>query len=352
MARCKAGPYFFMRKIAFILFVSVLLSSCVKDKPNSSVQPQVQLTNSKKVYIINEGPFQTGNGSVSLYDPENGDVIENFYQTQNHADVGNVAQSLNYFNGSYYIVINNSNKIIVCNDQFKKTAQISGLTSPRFILPVTNQKAYVSDLYANAVSVIDLNLNTKISSIPFNGETECMVLIYNKAFVTDPYTNYVYIINTITDAKTDSILVGKGAASIVIDKNDKVWVLGSGESPNTAGKLTRINAITGTVEVSMTFSTADLPGNLCLNKTKDTLYFLNNGIFRMSISDNALPATAFVAKGSRNFYGLGVNPNDYTIYAADALDYVQKSNIYIFNSNGSQKTVFKAGLISNGFYFE
>ena len=125
-----------MKKIGSILFLFLAFSSCVKDKPNSPVQPQVQLTNSKKVYIINEGPFQGvgNNGTISLYDPGNGEVIENFYEVQNQAQIGNVAQSLNYINGNYYIVVNNANKIIVCDNQFKKTGQINGLTSPRYIV--------------------------------------------------------------------------------------------------------------------------------------------------------------------------------------------------------------------------
>lgn len=342
-----------MKKFTPVYFVLLLLTACIKDKPNSPVQPQVQLSSAKKVYVINEGPFQTGNGSVSLYDPANGSVVENFYKTQNdNAEIGNIAQSLNYINGRYYIVVNNSNKILVCDEQFKKTGQISGLTSPRYILPITNQKAYVSDLYANAISVIDLNSNVKLSDIHCFGKTEHMVLIYNKVFVTNSDANYTYVINAITDVITDSIFVGKGAASIVIDKNDKIWVLGSGDAPNAVGRLTKINAITNQVESFISFGSNDLPGNLCLNKTKDTLYFLNDAIFRVSISDNTLPLNAFIEKGSRNFYGLGVNPNDYSIYAADALDYIQKSNIYIFNASGSQKSVFKAGIISNGFYFE
>lgn len=341
-----------MQKYLSILFLLTLFSGCVKDKPAGPVQQQVQLTPAKKVYVINEGRFQTGNGTISLYDTESGDVIENFYETQNNAQMGNIAQSLNYINGSYYIVVNNANKIIICDRQFKKTGQISGLTSPRYIMPITNQKAYVTDLYANAISIVDLNTNLKTSEIYCYGKTEKMVQIYNKVFVTNTDRGYVYIVNTLSDAITDSVFVGKNAGSIVLDRNDKIWVLGSGDSPSSNGRLTRINAVTNQVEAFINFSANELPNNLCLNKTKDTLYYLNEGIFRMKISDNTLPSSAFISRGSKNFYGIGINPNDYTIYAADAVDYTQRSNIYIFDINGTQKTFFKAGIISNGFYFE
>ena len=342
-----------MQKVSFIFLLCLIFSSCVKDKPNNPIQPQVQLTNAKKVYVINEGPFQGGgNGTISLFDTGNNEVVENFYEVQNQSQIGNIAQSLNYINGNYYIVVNNANKIIVCDNQFKKKAQINGLTSPRYILAVTNQKAYVSDLYANAVSIVDLNSNTKTGSIPCSGKTEKMVLLYNKVFITNTDRGYVYSVNTLTDLITDSIFVGEGAGTIVIDKNDRVWVLGSGKTSASAGRLTKINPLNNQVESFMTFKATDSPGNMCLNKTKDTLFFLNSAVYRMGISETTLPLVPFIERGTKNFYGLGVNPNDYTIYASDALDYSQRSQIYIYNADGSAKYDFKAGIISNGFYFE
>jgi hypothetical protein len=330
----------------------MVFSACVKDKPNNPIQPQIQLSTSKKVYVINEGPFQTGNGSVSLYDVASGVVIENYYKSQNNEDLGNVAQSVSYFNNNFYIVVNNAHKIIVCDNQFKKTGQILELVSPRYILPVTNQKAYVSDLYANAISVIDLNQQKKIASIPCAGKTEKMVLMYNKVFVSNSDKKYVYVINTINDVIIDSVFVGLNASSLVIDKQDKIWVLSSGETANSKGRLSKLNSTTHEVETFWEFPASDSPYNICINKTKDTLYYLNNGVFRMSVTSVNLPSFPLIDKGNKNFYGLGLNQNDYTIYVADALDYVQKSNIYIYDANGNQKTSFKAGIISNGFYFE
>ena len=72
----------------------------------------------------------------------------------------------------------------------------------------------------------------------------------------------------------------------------------------------------------------------------------------MAIGDQGFPGGAFIEKGSKNFYGMGVDPNTGKIYASDALDYVQRSNIYVYDNNGTQVTVFKAGINANGFYFE
>ncbi len=342
-----------MRYLFKIILVSFLLSSCVKDKPQNPNSPAVQLTNAKKVYVINEGNFGSANSSITLYDTGNSSVIEDFYKTQNNLILGEVTQSINYFNSNYYIVVNNSNKIVVCNSQFKKTGQITGLTSPRYILPITNQKAYVSDLYANSISIIDLNYNLKIGSIPCIGKTEQMCVIYNKVFVTNTDKNYIFVINTLNDVIIDSIYVGLNASSLVVDKNAKLWVLSAGNKSNSVlGKLSKINPISNQIEFSINFNLNDAPNHLCFNKTKDTLYYLNNNIFKMNINDVSLPSNPIILKGNKNFYGLGINPNDYTIYACDAQDYISKSTIYIYDVNGNQKSFFKAGLISNGFYFE
>jgi YVTN family beta-propeller protein len=337
----------------FLIITCSLLLSCVKDKPPVNQPVNVQLSNSGKVYIVNEGKFNSGDAAVSLYDPGTGQVVENYFQSQNNTTLGDVAQSMNYFNLNYYIVVNNSNKVVICDAQMKKKATISGLSSPRYILPVSNSKAYVSDLFSNFISVVSLNTNSLTGTIACAGWTEKMVMLYNKVYVTNMYRNYVYVINAANDTKIDSIFVGPNAGSIVVDKNDNIWVLSEGDqSKNINGSLSRYNTTSSQVDKVMIFSNGDSPFNLCLNKTKDTLYYLNNGVYRISINDNFLPGSAFIAKNGRNFYGLGINPNDYNIYVSDAIDYVSKSGIYIYSPSGAEKSNFKAGINANSFYFE
>ncbi len=346
-----------MKLINYILPIATfLLSSCVKDKPNDILHPEVSIGSGPKVYVTSEGNFGLNNASVSLYEPASGNVVSDIYKSQNNnALLGDICQSMNKINNKYYIVVNNSGKIKVVNPyDFKLITTITALQSPRFILPVSFYKAYVSDLYANAISIVDLNSNTKTGSIPCNGWTEQMVMIYNKAFVTNNYTDYTYVINTITDQITDSIYVGKFGGSIVTDKNSKIWVLSGGDNPNSVvGKLSRIDPVSLTIEASLTFGSTDSPGNLCINAAKDTLYFLNKSVYRMAISSTSLPGSAFITSSAANtFYGLSVSDKDYNVYVSDAIDYNQKSSIMVYSSNGSLKTSFKAGINASGFYFE
>lgn len=342
-------------KLYYILFILILLSSCIKDKPQEPVKTAVSINGDTKVLITNEGNFGWGIGTISLYDPTSGAVVDKYDQQQNTNSVlGNVCQSMTKYNNNYYIVMNNSNKIVVVNtSDFVKNATINGFNSPRYMLPITYSKAYVSDLYANSVQIINLNTNTISGSIPCMAGTEEMVLIYNKAFITNTNSNYCYIVNTTNDALADSINIGKGGSSSVIDKNSKVWILTRGNSATSqTGKLIRINPLTLQIEQSLNFNPGESPNRLCINKTRDTLYYLNNGVHQHLISSNVLPTSPLINQGTKAYYGVGINPKDYTIYVSDANDYTQKSIIEIYKPNGSFITNFKGGIISNGFMFE
>jgi len=219
-------------------------------------------------------------------------------------------------------------------------------------LAVTQKKAYVSDFHANGIHIVDLNTNTKVSSISCKGWTEKMVMIYNKVFVTNMFSNYLYVINTITDHIEDSVLVGPNAGSILIDKEDNIWVLSSGkEEDNIKASITKINSKTNVIDKSYILNSYFV-GNLCANGSGDTLYFLNKGVCRFELSQDPTLVAPFVVAASHNFYGLGIDPHNGKVYVSDALDYTQRSAIYVYGSNGALHTTYKTGINSNSFYFE
>ena len=340
-----------------ILLVSCLLfiASCVKDKPQDAINTAISINSANSVLIVNEGNYGWGNASISLYNPSSNAIVTDYYKQQNSGStIGDVCQSITKFNNNYYIVMNNSNKILVVNaSDFKKTATISGFNSPRYMLPITFNKAYVSDIYQNSIQIIDLNSNSIVGSISCMAGTEEMALIYNMAFVTNPKSNYCYVINTVTNSITDSLFIGKNASGISIDKNSKIWILSKGDVPSSqALKLICINPITVSIEKSISFAGGQTPWRLCINKTKDTLFYLNNGVYNFPISQSSLSSSPIISQGSKLYYGLGYNPNDNTIYVSDAIDYVQKSKIEIYTPDGTFIKSVNAGIISNSFIFD
>src|SRR5258706_8931527 len=112
------------------LFFLLAFCACVKDKPVVQSPSRVEI-GSRKVYVVNEGTFHGSNATVSLYDPSGKQVVESYFTSVNNLPLGDIAQSMNTINGNYYIVVNNSGKVVVCDENFRKTGEVTGLTSPR-----------------------------------------------------------------------------------------------------------------------------------------------------------------------------------------------------------------------------
>ena len=344
----------------FILAIStlLLLFSCKKDKLGpqciSCEDNLVQNTANTDVLIINEGNFGWGNSSLTLYNKANNQLTQNVYwQQNNNTALGDVAQSMTQFNGLGYIIVNNSSKIeVVRMDNFSSVATISGFNSPRYFLPINNNKAYVTDLYSNSIQIVNLINNSISGNIAVNGWTEELLQYNDSVYVCDMTNDQLLIINPLNDALIGSVSVGESPNSLVIDKNNKIWILCSGGISSTNPKLIRFNPANRTIEQTYVFpNISQSPNNLKINAASDVLYFLNDGVFQYGISDTTLPSTAIIPSNGNIFYGLGIDPTNNDIYVADAIDYVQNGVVFRYSSSGNLIHQFNAGIIPNGFLF-
>lgn len=342
-------------RTSLVLLCSVsIFAACRKDKPEEPEAAPVQMGQEGGVFITNEGNFQWGNATVSYFDRASGNVSEDLYGPANGSALGDVCQSMTLFNGKGYVVLNNSGKVVVVDpNTFVQHGEITGFTSPRYLLPVSNAKAYVTDISSDAIAVVDLVGRTITGSIPCAGATEEMVLAFGKVFVTNTDRTQLYVIDSATDAITDSVEVGLGANSIVQDANGKLWVLCSGYiGLGNNAVLRRVDPVALQVEASFTFPNSnDSPWRLRINGSNNVLYYLDDDVYRMTITDGVLPTAPFIAADGRNFYGLGVDPENNVIHAADAVDYVQHGVVYRYAADGTAINAFHVGIIPGGFCF-
>ncbi|CAN5210232.1 hypothetical protein BH09BAC1_BH09BAC1_20660 [soil metagenome] len=346
----------FLSLILFMLaWMGILsFSACTPDDTAEEIY-DLPIGNSA-VMIINEGNYTFGNASISYYNPLNGNLYEDIFLSQNSRPLGDVAHSMISVNGyGYgYISVNNSNKIEVVNlVDFTSVATITGLTSPRYILPLGDGRAYVSDLYAEKLTIINLNTNTAVGVVNLPGWTEQMVLANGLVFVANYDSQRVEIINPLTDSKINHIDVDGHPLEMVKDFQGQIWVLGQKEGSEGAA-LTRIDPNLPRKELTLSFPPNEAPTDMIADPAGDFLYFINSdGIYKMATSANALPAQPMIPKGGRNYYAIGLTPDNGYLYAADALDFNQRSDVYLFNlTTGVQNaTVLKTGIISGSFYF-
>ena len=140
------------KNILIILF-AINFNSCAKLNPDE-ISSNVTISGNGLVIIGNEGNFGSGNSSLSIYNKNSGEISNNIYQDLNQSLLGDVLHSINHINHELFLVINNSGKIIVINDEnFQYMYQIENLTSPRKIIKVNETSDAVQSITQLHISV-------------------------------------------------------------------------------------------------------------------------------------------------------------------------------------------------------
>jgi hypothetical protein len=353
--------------MGFIILVIQLFSSC-SESPVDTVY--YNFSGDHGVYIVNEGNFMYGNSSLSFYNPDTKRVYNQVFQARNGVPLGDVAQSMSIWKNLGFIVVNNSGKIYVVDSQTAEfKGSILGLSSPRYVHLVNSEKAYITDLYARKITIFNPttfqvtgslrvgNSNTEFSQ----HSTEQMISYKNLVFTNCwSYDNKILVINSYTDQLVDSIEVFKQPNSMVIDRDNKLWVLSDGGfegSPfgyEQAG-LMKIDAETNEIERTFRFEKNDRPLNLSINPTKDTLYFLNSHVWKMAVTEKRLPEKPFITSKYTSLYGgffsLAIDPANLDIYVGDAIDHRQNGMVYRYDVSGKLIDSFKVGISPGDFAF-
>jgi YVTN family beta-propeller protein len=329
-----------MKKLFLLTSLIILAVSCTK---NSGIQIGSFLTGSG-VFILNEGNFIGGTGSLSFYSYDSAKIYNDLFLDVNGWPLGSIPNSMKLNDDNAYILVNNSGKIEVVNkNTLESVSTINGLISPRNISIINNTKAYITNLYSDSVAIISLTDNSISGYINIRRYSEAIVINGNKAFVSNMTGpdfvggNEVMVINTVTDEVVDSIIVGVEPESMVIDKNKMVWVLcNGGYARNNYAELIGINTVTNIIERRFVFPTKlASPNCLQIDGAGETLYYLESGVRRMNIDDSELPSATLITESGHYFYKIGINPVNSDIFVTDAIDYEQPGYILLYNREGN-----------------
>ncbi len=314
------------------------------------------------LFICNEGNFQYGNATLSYYNPET-KVVENevFYRA-NAMKLGDVAQSMIIRDSIGWVVVNNSHVVFAIDiNTFKEVGRITNFTSPRYMHFISDEKAYVSQIWDNRIFIVNPKRYeiTGYIDIPDmtmeSGSTEQMVQYGKYVYVNCwSYQNRILKIDTETDEVVDELVVGIQPTSLVMDCNSKLWTVTDGGyegSPygHEAPSLYRIDAETFTIEKQFQFKFGDAPSEVQLNGTKDKLYWINDDIWEMDVTADRVPVRPFLQYNGTIYYGLTVCPRTGDVYVADAIDYVQQGMIYRYSKDGNLLDEFYVGIIPGAF---
>ncbi len=356
-----------MNKINSVLSVLLLLScslfiiSC-EDEDSGPTPPPPVLSG---IFIVNEGAFTQGNGSVSFISYDSNYYNNDIYLSANNLPLGDVVQSMSIYNRIGYICVNNSQKVEVVNMvDFKRITTIS-IGSPRYFLGYSN-RGYISDWSDNTVKIIDLNSNSIFRTLPCGNGPEQMLGYSQSMFVCNgggfSIDSTVTVIDVPNLKVKDTIYTGINPNSLILDANNKLWVLCAGTTgpdylPGTAddigGKLLKIDPVSYAILQEFDFAQGTHPVKLVTDINKQTLYWLNSNsgytgsVMKMNISDTQLPAGVFI---NRDFYGLGIRPDNNDIYCG-VPSFSLSSYIHRYTSTGTLIDSIAVGIAPNGFVF-
>ncbi|HPT01192.1 MAG TPA: hypothetical protein PLJ84_01225 [Bacteroidales bacterium] len=344
------------------LSIVLFISACHKDDPENL---KGQFSNG--IFIVNEGIFQTGVGTISFIDRSTNMISQDIFAQVNGRPLGSVAQSMTISNGKAYIVVNNASVVeVVDAATFESEGIIGGLVSPRYFMAVSNSKGYVTDWAGNVdgdVAVVDLASNTVTKTIPVKSGPEQMLIANSLVFVLNSggwsTDSTVSVIDPASDEVLSTIQVNHRPTGIVKDKYGKVWVMCSGmgfngypQAGDSKGHLIRIDPVTLQVDFDYVFkSSSEHPEKLVINKNGDRLFFLFKGAINSFDVDNTTEDPVILAMKD-NLYALGYDASSDYIYASDPLDYQQNGWVFRFKSaDGALIDSIRAGIIPGNFCF-
>jgi hypothetical protein len=318
------------------------------------------------VIIVNEGGFGASNGSLTFYDQNTATAQQNIFQSPGLNFAGDVVQSFRIFGDKGYLVVNDDNRIEVL-DRFSyqsvATISHSDIVKPRDIA-VVKDKAYISvwgpydgnfSLIDSYVLVYDLKQNSVVKKIDTDEGVENLVVNQQRIFASN--FNYgasstVAVIDPSSDNLIDQIEVGPGPGGMVIDSNNKLWVIVTGTYQGNDGKLVRINSQSLAIEQEIDLNlNPDVDLSITPDK-KNIIYASGKEVYKIGIDATAAPSVAlFTANEAVTPYAFEVDPDNGDIYLGDALNFATQGVVYIYSENGALKTSFAAGINPTQFVF-
>ncbi|MBQ6989114.1 MAG: YncE family protein [Alistipes sp.] len=345
-----------------LAIVVLLLSSSVGCMKWEYEDGESFATSGAGLFVINEGNFQYGNASLSYYNPATRTVENEVFYRANAMKLGDVAQSMTLYGDTGWIVVNNSHVIFAIDPAtFKEKGRIENLTSPRYIHFLSDEKAYVTQLWDNRIFIVNPKRYEITGYIECpamtmeSGSTEQMVQWGKYVFVNCwSYQNRILKIDTTTDKVVAELEVGIQPTSLVVDCYGKLWSITDGgyeDSPYgfEAPSLYRIDAETFTIEKQFRFAKGDAPSEVQLNGRGDKLYWINNDVWAMDVTADRIPVKPFIPYSDTLYYGLTIDPRSGEVYVADAIDYVQAGKIYRYSEQGERLDEFYAGITPGAF---
>jgi len=343
-----------MKKLLWIslLVMGIVMAGCSSD--NDDPTPPGEIV---EMIVVCEGQFGVGTSALSAIYAD-GTSKTDIFRDVNNMPLGDVAQSLTYLDGKYFVVINNSQQIkVVEPGTFKLlgTIDYKQTASPRYMVKLNDNEALVSDLYQQltVVNYKDYTVSTHydlsgLLSANDSQYVEVIIRVGNKIFCTiEGYGEnelneiWVYDVNDFQPLNPRRIKIDGLYASdkLVVDKNGNLWTMGVDENKNPM--LYCIDTATETINTNLSYSIpiedpASAKANgiigfswktyISVDAAKSKLYFVAQSdtniasVFTFDVSTRTVARYCNLLEDINSVYGMGISPAG-EVYICDCMNY-------------------------------
>ena len=146
-----------LRFVNFACLLVLAFAGCADDIIDPDKDKKDLPKGGERVAVLCEGNFMWANARLDLIQTDTGmsQLLSNVYEKANNKPIGDVLQSGLVAGNNLFLSINNSGKVLGLDPYtFKQKKMNAKLKSPRCLMMVGGD-LWVSDLYANRISVLD-----------------------------------------------------------------------------------------------------------------------------------------------------------------------------------------------------
>lgn len=340
-------------KLLQILSVLLLLLtvSCTTDF--EEIIPPISYNNS--IIISNEGGYDKNNSSVNAISKDLSYGATDIYKSANdQASLGDILQSIGFNGNKAYLVVNNSNKIVIVDrTTFKKVGEITNqIHQPRYIA-FTNDNIYVTnhdysgEKYVSIYKISDLSFVKKIT---LTDAAQRAVTANGNIFVenaSDGFGNKIAYIKGTDNSLQSYITLPNGNLNKIVSYNSKVYAIASGNTDSYIYEISNDGNITATTILT------GIPNANKLEIANNKYYFTSsNKVYAMDMETTVVPTAPLFSVTNVNQYSTlyGFNVVDGKIFTSEANGFTANSTISVYSLTGSLLKTFDGGIGTNGFY--
>ena len=343
-----------LRNLFFYLLAISIFLACSSDDD----QETNTIDYSNGSFILNQGVFDSGSGTINFLDQE-GNYSEGIFSSSNeNLPLGNVVQSMIIHNGMAFISINNGQKIVACNtNDFKLEYELENIDLPRFFVEADNDHIIFSNWGENGTNGSIQKINTRTGNITLakniGGAPERLLTHGNKLYVTMSRgfgrDNRLLIYDMVTFDFLKELNVGDDPNAIAIDDDENIWVVAGGHTDwdnpenSTPALLTKIvrDEVVDTLHINAGAN------SIAINKTNNELLYLSwAGLFSVDISN----LESHEMKYPGFYYALSRNKLLDETWLADAKDFTSNGEVIRLDNSYNKIDSLVTGIIPGDFY--